>query len=109
MPYSDMYVELLMRGPFPGTIDPWAEAGRYFHQIHAGMIGALLEQLRLPLLRMGYVASREVSLQIAEGREPDMAVRARSRCLQTKVGTTLPPPKRFSSNRVLQWIGNCPN
>ncbi len=76
MPYSDAYVECLMRGPFPGTIDPWAEAGRYFHQIHAGMIGALLEQLHLPLLRMGYVASREVSLQIAEGREPDVTVRA---------------------------------
>jgi len=74
--YSDSYVQLLAHGPFPGRIDPWAETGRYFHQIHSGMIGTLLEQLRLPLLKKGYVASRETSLQIAEGREPDVAVRS---------------------------------
>ena len=72
MPYSDAYVDLLARGPFPGRIDLWAETGRYFHQIHAGIISALLEQLHLPLLRMGYVASREpdVAIENAAGDTP---------------------------------------
>jgi hypothetical protein len=64
----------LMRGPFPGTIDPWAEAGRYFQQIHAGIIGSFLETLQQPLLKKGYLASRETSLQVAERREPDIAI-----------------------------------
>lgn len=76
MPYSDAYVQHLKRGPFSGRTDPWAEVGRYFHQIHSGMIDHILGQISDSLLAMGYIASRETSLQIAEGREPDVAVRS---------------------------------
>jgi hypothetical protein len=57
--YSQEYVQHLSKGPFPEQIDPWAEAARYFHQIHGCMISELLERLRLPLLALGYVAARE--------------------------------------------------
>jgi hypothetical protein len=70
--YSPAYLEHRKRGPFPGQVDPWAEAGRYFQQIHAGMIGHILEQIQDSLDQLGYVAGRETSLQIAEGREPDV-------------------------------------
>jgi hypothetical protein len=73
--YSAAYVQLLQRGPFPGQIDPWAEAGRYFQQIHSGMIGAVLRQIKDALVPLGYVAVRETSLQITERREPDIHVR----------------------------------
>lgn len=73
--FSTAYVEHRQQGPFPGRIDPWAEIGRYFQQIHAGMIGELLKQIQKPLLEMGYEAARETSLQIAEQREPDIYVR----------------------------------
>lgn len=69
------YKTLLMQGPFPNSIDPWAEVGRYFHQIHSGMIGHLQEQMRDTLLDMGYVAACEISLQITERREPDIHIR----------------------------------
>lgn len=68
------YITLLTQGPFPNRIDPWAEVGYYFQQIHSGMIHELLEQLQPRLLPRGYVAGREASLQIAEGREPDIYV-----------------------------------
>ncbi len=74
MPYSDAYVECLSQGPFPGQVDPWAEAAQYFHQIHGCMIGEMLERLRVPLLKMGYIASRETSLQVLEHSQPDVAV-----------------------------------
>ncbi len=61
-------------GPFPGRIDPWAEDDHFFHSIHNQMIGLLLEQLSDTLFAMGYVAGTETSLQIAEGREPDIFV-----------------------------------
>jgi hypothetical protein len=41
--YADAYVEHWSAGPFPGRIDPWAEAGHYFKQIHGGVISELLE------------------------------------------------------------------
>jgi hypothetical protein len=72
--YSQAYNQLFKQGPFPGRIDPWAEAGRYFPQIHAGMIGHLLDQVQDDLFDMGYVAGRENSLQIAERREPDIYI-----------------------------------
>jgi hypothetical protein len=72
MRYSEEYVQHLRQGPFPGQIDPWAEDGRYFQQIHAGMIGILLEDLHLPLPARGYTAGREASLLIAGNREPDL-------------------------------------
>jgi hypothetical protein len=72
--FSDAYVNLLSTGPFPGRMDPWAEVGNYFKQIHNSMIGEMLSQLLEPLLKKGYVAARETSLQIAENRQPDLAV-----------------------------------
>jgi hypothetical protein len=73
MPSAD-YIQHRKHGPFPGRIDPWAEVGRYFHQLHAGMIDNLLTQIQDPLLALGYEAGRESSLQIMEGREPDIFV-----------------------------------
>lgn len=75
MGFSQTEIEHFERGPFPGRIDPWAEAARYFRSIHSEMISALLAMTREPLLSMGYVAGRETSLQIAEGREPDIHIR----------------------------------
>jgi len=72
--FSDAYLEYLAQGPFVGCMDPWAEAARYFHQIHAGMIGNVIAQISLPLRKMGYVVSQESSLQIAEGRKPDVVL-----------------------------------
>lgn len=71
---SKEYVRLLETGPFPGRMDPFAEQPRYFQQLHAGMIGVLLGEIRRPLLEMGYIVGREASLQIAEKREPDVYV-----------------------------------
>lgn len=71
---STTLVEHLKQGPFPGRIDPWAEAAHYFQQIHSGMIGGFLAQIQEPLLAMGYVARREASLQITDHREPDVFV-----------------------------------
>ena len=73
--FSQEYVQHLSIGPFPEQIDPWAEAARYFHQIHGCIISDLLERLRLPLLQLGYIAARETSLQIAERVKPDVAIR----------------------------------
>lgn len=75
--FSEAYVNYLSAGPFAGRTDPWAEAGRYFHQIHGCMISDLLERLRLPLLQFGYVAAREASLQIVERTQLDVTVRSR--------------------------------
>lgn len=72
--YSDAYIQHLTAGPFPNQPDPWAEVGRFFHQLHGEMISALLGQIRAPLLAMGYVAGRETSLQIAENRQPDVFI-----------------------------------
>ena len=72
--FSREYADLLSNGPFPGRIDPWSETARYFHQIHSGMINHILEQLRIPLLRRGYVAGKEASLQIIDGQQPDIYV-----------------------------------
>jgi hypothetical protein len=71
---SQAYIDLYKRGPFPGMIDPWAEVGRYFHQIHAGMIGALLVQLQDDLLRKGYQAGRESSLQVLDNTQPNLFI-----------------------------------
>ena len=76
MIYSDAYVEHVTRGPFPGRIDPWGEVGLYFQQTHAGIISDFLDTLGKTLLRMGYLAGRERSLQIIEPRQPDVSIRA---------------------------------
>ena len=74
------YIEQLKAGPFVGRIDPWSENARYFHQMHGGIIEYILRQIQDPLLQMGYVASKELSLQIMGGREPDISVhRGRTR------------------------------
>lgn len=62
MPASNF--ELLENGPFPSHIDPWAERGRYFHQMHAHMIGYLLDAIQRPMYERGYVVGRESSVQI---------------------------------------------
>ncbi len=74
MVYLPTYVQQLKTGPFPGRVDPWAEAGRYFHQIHGSMIDHLVDQMQDVLLEKGYIAGKEVSLQIVEGRQPDIFV-----------------------------------
>jgi len=73
--YSPEYIEHRKHGPFPGRIDPWSEDDYYFQQIHAGIVGNLLDQIQNPLEHLGYVAGREASLQIAERIEPDIFVR----------------------------------
>jgi len=73
-PYSDAYVRHLTRGPFPGRVDPWAEDAHYFQQIHSGMIATLMDYMMPLLLKMGYFASSEASLQIAASRKPDITV-----------------------------------
>jgi hypothetical protein len=65
------YVEHFKQGPFPNTIDPFAEEGRYFHAIHGGMIDALLDSIQDWLIARGYQAGRETSLQIVSNRQPD--------------------------------------
>jgi hypothetical protein len=77
--FSQAYIAHIEAGPFPGRIDPWVENDHFFHPLHNEMIGTLLGDLRLPLYHLGYVAGRETSLQIAEGREPDVYVHYRNR------------------------------
>jgi hypothetical protein len=74
---TDAYFDLLDAGPFPEQIDPWAEAGRYFHQLHAGLIAEILRTARAPLQRMGYLIGQETSLQVTDGRLPDIFVERR--------------------------------
>jgi hypothetical protein len=76
--YSQAYVECLKHGPFSGHIDPWVEAAHYFHQIHGGMIDHLLGQIQDLLLGMGYFAGREASLQILQGRQPDVFIQGKT-------------------------------
>lgn len=68
------YLERLIAGPFVGRIDPWAEQGEHFAQIHGGMIGHIVTQIQPALLERGYVAGRETSLQIVNQREPDVYI-----------------------------------
>lgn len=75
--YSPEYIRLSEQGPFHGQIDPFAEVGRYFHQIHAGIISQLIDQIKRPLLELGYYVGRETSLQIAELQQPDIYVQQR--------------------------------
>jgi len=74
MVYSSAYIETLKQGPFVGHPDAWAEAGRYFQQLHSEIISHLLIQMQDSLLSMGYIAGRETSLQIAENRQPDLYI-----------------------------------
>jgi hypothetical protein len=58
--------ELRRLGPFPYHIDPWAERGIYFDQLHAHMITYLLDQMVDVLEERGYVIGRERSVQIPD-------------------------------------------
>ena len=87
MRYSDEYIQHLTQGAFPNQIDPFAEAGRFFQQLHSEMISHLLGQIQKPLLAMGYIAGREASLQIAENRQPDMFIRQQHEQVTDSEGT----------------------
>lgn len=65
---------LFEQGPFPGQVDPWSELGRYFHPIHESIIDYILGEFRKPLRQRGYLIGRETSLQIAQGRQPDVFI-----------------------------------
>lgn len=71
---SSEYIQHRQQGAFVGRIDPWAEAGRYFQQIHSGMIHQLQIQLQESLNARDYHAGKEVSLQIFSNRKPDIYV-----------------------------------
>jgi len=73
-PFSRAYVELQQGSPFPKRIDPWAEEGQYFHQIHSGMITHLQDQLQDELNLRGYQVGKEASLQVIAHRKPDLYV-----------------------------------
>jgi uncharacterized protein DUF4058 len=72
--FSQAEINHVERGPFPGQIDPWAETGHYFKGIHSDMISNLIAMTKQPLFALGYFAGREASLQISEGREPDIHI-----------------------------------
>lgn len=71
---SPEYIQHRQQGAFPNRIDPWAEAGRYFQQIHSGMINQLQDQLQDDLNARDYQAGKEASLQIFANRQPDIFV-----------------------------------
>lgn len=72
--FSAAYLQVLQRGAFPNQIDPFAEAGRYFQQIHSGMIHWLQDQLQDDLNLRGYQVGKEASLQIVANRQPDLYI-----------------------------------
>lgn len=71
-PRASEYATRFTEGAFPGRIDPWAEAVRFFQQIHGGMISALLAQLQLSLMERGYYAGCLESIQEAARHGPDL-------------------------------------
>lgn len=120
--HTQDYVTWFKRGPFPGEIDPWAEDGRYFQQLHASMIDNIIAALQDDLLRMGYQAARETSLQIAAYRKPDVFVHRRSQpdsaqtdkgwdyaraagAIQVNPGVTVTPEDDFFALHILDSDG----
>lgn len=71
---KEHYNQLMEEGPFPNQIDPWAEDGHYFHQVHGQIIGNIINQISSPLRQLGYRAGREVSVLITEKSKPDIFV-----------------------------------
>lgn len=71
---SSEYIQHRQQGAFPNRMDPWAEAGHYFQQIHSGMIYQLQAQLQGRLNALDYQAGKEASLQIFANRKPDIYV-----------------------------------
>lgn len=74
MSLSPEYVHHLTLGPFPDRVDPWSEDDYYFQQIHSSMIDNLIRQIKPQIVPIGYRIIKEASLQIAEGREPDISI-----------------------------------
>jgi hypothetical protein len=72
-PMTNPRIALLKAGPFPGRVDPFAEAPRYFQQIHSSMIQAILRSYGDVLLEMDYLATSQLSRQIAEPRQTDFS------------------------------------
>jgi hypothetical protein len=72
--FSAEYIQLRQRGAFVGRIDPFAEAGCYFQQVHSGMINHLQDQMQDELNLRGYQAGKEASLQIFAQRQPDLYI-----------------------------------
>jgi hypothetical protein len=72
---NETYRALWRQGPFLNQLDPFAEASYYFQQLHGSLISVILDQISDTLLELGYIASREASIQIAQGRKPDITIR----------------------------------
>ncbi len=70
------YLDLEGRGPFPNQIDPWVEAGRYFHPLHNEIISQIMLRLRGELRQLGYTIGREASLQVTELGKPDLYIQS---------------------------------
>lgn len=71
-------LELVKEGPFPGQMDLWAEHENFFHGLHEQMIGEMARELSAQLYNMGYNVGRERSLQIAQGRIPDIHIQKKN-------------------------------
>jgi hypothetical protein len=71
-------LELVKDGPLPGHMDLWAEHENFFHGLHEQMIGEMARELSTQLYEMGYNVGRERSLQIAEGRIPDIHIQKKN-------------------------------
>lgn len=93
MTTNQAYTLHYARGPFAGSVDPWAEDDFYFNQLHSGIIAKILGQIWEPLFNLGYVVSKEASLQIAEIHKPDIAVRQ----LDVQPDVEYPRPLDYSS------------
>ena len=61
---SQAYVDHLLHGPFTDRVDLWAEADRYFHQMHSSFITCLQSVLLDDLIRQGFYTLRQPSLQM---------------------------------------------
>jgi len=56
-------------------MDVWAEHRRFFHGLHEQMIGVIIRAIKNDLYQLGYFLGREMSLQIADGRIPDVFIK----------------------------------
>jgi hypothetical protein len=97
---SATYRQHAKAGPFPAQVDPFAETGRYFQQIHASMINRIVEDIQDTLWDLGYVAGSETSLQILDKREPDVFVR--------READPLPPPAPWDYPAAAEAIHTSP-
>jgi hypothetical protein len=68
---SEAYYEHLTAGPFPGHTDPFAEAGRFFHQLHMALLHAIIEDIHHELFASGYYLGGARTLQASDRRYPE--------------------------------------